>query len=431
VLRPLFSLGGSNIKLKLYGTKQNQAQPKQSNQPTTKSIKSMAYVIPSVYADGEAVRDQILEDILMGDGLAASANADLAAGRWDAASGIPQCGGGVIGGRAQYWLNVNGFAKKDYRAASGRDAGQVAEPKHFEDIRSWAKWEIQVLGSARKEFILNKSWEGLTLHERVVGICGGQEPSEVNHNRRIGWTRITTNLYKKVGVQEQLIDELKNQTVAQEQSISELQNHAIVQQQQIDELRSVVEALAHSAILQGYGTDKCVQSFIEAAQEEDHRVAAEEEARLAEIALKVAKEKVAAEKVAAEEARAKKKAEIVSKMAARAKARLAAIDAAERELEERTKKEMSLLHAKRTYAAAESEESYDSDDSDDSDELLLVQQEVEHGLAALQAAALQAAEARVAATKQRGIQKGKRTGSTALATWSVEKCERMSAGWCE
>ena len=271
-------------------------------------------------------------------------------------------------------------------------------------------------------------------HPRGGGIptlwCVG--PEAVPTADRVEWARVTNALHKTV-------DE-------QKQSINELQNHAIIQQQQIDELRSVVEALVltHRPGLIGGGEEgkvvvcgsevlyqndptcekpmKRIQSYVEDIHREEQRNAAEEEACRAAIALEVAKQRVADEKVAAEEARVKKKAETVSKMAARAKARLDAIATAERELEERTKTEMALLHAKRAYASTESEVDSD-DDSENSEELLLVQQEA--------SAALQAAEARVAAARQRGIQKGKRTGSTDPATWSNDKAEKISAMWCE
>jgi hypothetical protein len=377
---------------------------------------TITYTFPVNFAEGESVRDQILEEILMGDGLAAATEHDLAIGRWDAACGFPA---GYPNAQAASWLHKNGPVKQLYRPASQGDPGQVAEPDHFEQIRKWAIWETQVLTRFREEFILKRHWE------ECFPLPTNPPTKKGN---RIGWTRITTNLHNKVKTQEQQIDVLQKQSTISEQSNYELQNHAIVQQQQIDELRSVVDALARQILHRNHSG--YIKSYVEKINYEDECLATEEAARLAKIAAFEAIKKEATEKVATEKAANKKsaddKASTLAKMtdrvnvfkekqAKRAKAR-----------EEEDKKENVIFEAMTLQLDQYSFEHSSDEQLNDSKKIV----------ADLPNSAV-AAELRAEKALVRGTQRGKNLvliGSDDLFgvdSWSDNKCDIMSKGWCE
>jgi hypothetical protein len=102
----------------------------------------MTYIFPFVFAEGEAVRDQILKEIFMGDGLASSVEAELGMNRWTGKAGKATVA------HAIHWLAKNPKLNQE---------GRLEEPtQQVDENRKWATWLISVVIPAREEVSLKE-----------------------------------------------------------------------------------------------------------------------------------------------------------------------------------------------------------------------------------------------------------------------------------
>ena len=101
----------------------------------------ITYIFPFVFAEGQAVRDQILKEIFMGDGLASSVEAELGMNRWTGKAGKATVA------HAIHWLTKNPKLNQE---------GRLEEPAQVDENRKWATWLINVVIPAREEVSLKE-----------------------------------------------------------------------------------------------------------------------------------------------------------------------------------------------------------------------------------------------------------------------------------